>query len=349
MTRAPSTGIKHLPCNRCTRIHDALRRRERGGQLGLVPLAQGVRHVAHGDLEIGARACLQIANQVLDEGVVHEIADRHETGCQHRDRSTRTRRIARGCDRRLSLLQGPLRRDRVPTGGEDPLPEPLVYMMDPDGSNLVVLTDRTLYDLAIERERFSADQRFRVFVKDALRFDGERLPALYFYDYLYNAEEQITRFGSGIAWDPVWSPTHEQITFVSNDSGDDEIWIVNRDGSNLKQLTESNESFNAREIGKDTFIPEVNRRPSWSPDGSQVVFWSNRTGHPQIWVTNADGSNLYSLSTAEHNDWDPVWIKYTDPPRNLIPTGPPGLESRLNPPETPPDNNEGSTNPDSEP
>jgi Tol biopolymer transport system component len=101
---------------------------------------------------------------------------------------------------------------------------------------------------------------------------------------------------------------------VSNDSQDDEIWIVNRDGSGLRRLTESNEGFNAREIGKDTFVPEINGHPSWSPDGNQIVFTSTRSGHRQIWVMDADGSNLFSLSTTGYDDWNPVWIKYTDHP-----------------------------------
>jgi hypothetical protein len=30
---------------------------------------------------------------------------------------------------------------------------------------------------------------------------------------------------------------------------------------------------------------------------------------------DADGNNLHSLSRTGFNDWDPVWIKYTDPIR----------------------------------
>lgn len=206
------------------------------------------------------------------------------------------------------------------SGGPEPLRQPLVYVVDPDGGNLAVLADSTFYELAKARDVYSSDQRFVTFVKEFPRYSGdsgrhEMVPAIFYYDYEYNVEEQITFFGAGKAWDPVWSPTNEQVAFVSNDSSDDEIWITNRDGSGLQRLTETNEAYNGREIGKDTFIPEVNGHPSWSPDGRQIVFWSNRSGHRQIWVMNIDGSNAHSLSTTGYDDWNPVWIKYTDPAR----------------------------------
>jgi Tol biopolymer transport system component len=188
-----------------------------------------------------------------------------------------------------------------------PLGKPLVYVIDPDGGNLALLSDRWPYDLAQERDAFAADQRYRVFVRDAEHWENGRrkmLPALYFFDFLYGAEEQITHFGGGIAYDPAWSPTSEQITFVSNDSGNDEIWVINRDGGGALQLTRDQWNW-------------WDKHPSWSPDGSKIVFWSNRTGNRQIWVMDADGSNLHSLSRTRFNDWDPVWIKYTDPPPAL--------------------------------
>jgi hypothetical protein len=193
--------------------------------------------------------------------------------------------------------------------GEEALPlgEPLVYVIDPDGSNLALLTDRWPYALAEERDAFSADQRFRVFVKDAAHWENGRqrmIPAVYFFDFVYEVEEQISHFGGGIAYDPVWSPARDQIAFVSNDSDNDEIWVINHDGSGANQLTRDAYSW-------------WDKHPSWSPDGSKLVFWSNRTGNRQIWVMDADGSNLYSLSRTGFNDWDPVWIKYTDPPRPL--------------------------------
>jgi hypothetical protein len=149
-------------------------------------------------------------------------------------------------------------------------------------------------------------------------YEPENFPALYWRDAQLNQEEQLTHFGAGIAYAGVWSPVNNQIAFMSNSSGDDEIWIVNADGSNLLQLTESNEAYNAERIGKDTFVAEVNHHPSWSPDGQQIVFWSNRSGRAQIWVMNADGNNPVNLSQSNYNDWDPVWIKYPSFPPNAL-------------------------------
>jgi hypothetical protein len=193
-----------------------------------------------------------------------------------------------------------------------------LYVINPDGSGLGLLSAPWPYVLATEADQCSVDGRFRAFVKDAIidtgivnETSGEntpiqlRVPAVYYVDSLYNAEEQLTYFGvdeghQPFAYDPAWSPTAEQIAFVSDDTGNDEIWVINRDGSGARQLT-----LNQWEWDK---------HPSWSPDGSQIVFWSNRTGVQQIWVMDADGTNLHSLSTTGFNDYDPVWIKYSELP-----------------------------------
>jgi Tol biopolymer transport system component len=41
-----------------------------------------------------------------------------------------------------------------------------------------------------------------------------------------------------------------------------------------------------------------------------IAFKSNRdTGHFQIWVMNADGSDMHNISNSPYNDIDPVWVK----------------------------------------
>jgi hypothetical protein len=216
-----------------------------------------------------------------------------------------------------------------------PLTDPQVYVVNPDGSGLGILSARWPYDQAVKRDHLSSDQRYRVFVKDAIVNTGKidstgendvyqvGLAALFFYDFFYQVEGQVTHFspsvsGSpsghvdcravgantcrGIAYDPAWSPTSEQIAFVSNDGGNDEVWVINRDGGGALQLTRDNGNF-------------WDKHPSWSPDGKQIVFWSNRAGVRGIWIMDADGGNLRCLSQTGFNDWDPVWVKYTDPPR----------------------------------
>jgi len=204
-----------------------------------------------------------------------------------------------------------------------------IYMFDPANGQLARLTDSWPYEVVLAREAWSADLRWQVLTKDAIRYqdvgsgndqEGRRedVPALYVFDRLYNVEKQLTFFGLGIAYGGVWSPMAEKVAFVSNDSGDDEIWVANADGSQFLQLTSSNEQFNAREIGKDTFIPEINKHPSWSPDGTQIVFTSNRTGNDQLWIMNADGSDQRLLmgwdNWTPYTDWGPVWVKYLDQP-----------------------------------
>lgn len=201
------------------------------------------------------------------------------------------------------------------SGGPQPLAEPLAYVIDPDGGNLAVLTDYTFYNTALVRDTYSADQQYRAFAKES-----SGVPAIFYFDYHDNLVRPITFFGfdTGGAWEPAWSPMQEQIAFVSDVTQHEEIWVANRDGSGTRQVTQVDEAENARESGKDGFVPEANGHPSWSPDGSQIVFWSTRTGRQQIWVMNADGSNAHLLSPSQFDDWDPIWVKYTDPAREAV-------------------------------
>ncbi len=46
---------------------------------------------------------------------------------------------------------------------------------------------------------------------------------------------------------------------------------------------------------------------AWSPDGTQIAFWSDRDGNGEVYVMNADGSNPTNLTNDPGSDWWPVW------------------------------------------
>ena len=79
---------------------------------------------------------------------------------------------------------------------------------------------------------------------------------------------------------PAWSPDSTQIAFFSIRSGNNDIWVMDADGSNERQLTDD---------------PEDDRRPTWSPDGAYIAFDSDRGGSRNIWVMDASGENPRQL------------------------------------------------------
>jgi Tol biopolymer transport system component len=85
----------------------------------------------------------------------------------------------------------------------------------------------------------------------------------------------------------------QQLLFVSNQDGDREIFAVDFDGSNLKQLT-----FNNRD----------DYDASWSPDGDKILFSSNRDGgNSEVYLMNADGSEQTNLSSSAGFDGRARW------------------------------------------
>lgn len=81
-----------------------------------------------------------------------------------------------------------------------------------------------------------------------------------------------------------WTPDGQRIVYASTASGNNDIWIMDRDGSNQKQLTTD---------------PRLDVAPSVTPDGNSIIFASGRTGTSNIWMMDVDGSNVRRLTTTE--------------------------------------------------
>jgi Tol biopolymer transport system component len=99
---------------------------------------------------------------------------------------------------------------------------------------------------------------------------------------------------------PQWSPDSEAIAFIiewvsfpdevdvpSQATGD--IYAVQRDGTGLANLT-NHPASDGPTLGHDR------RGFSWSPDGTRIVFVSNRDGTDDLYVMNADGSGVRQLT-----------------------------------------------------
>jgi Tol biopolymer transport system component len=97
---------------------------------------------------------------------------------------------------------------------------------------------------------------------------------------------------TGVAPWPVWSPDGKRIAFTSSREGNDDVYVMNPDGSNVKRLTNH---------------PEGDQWPSWSPDGKRIAFQSYRDGNWEIYVMNADGSKQTNVSRNAAADWEPAW------------------------------------------
>lgn len=142
---------------------------------------------------------------------------------------------------------------------------------------------------------------------------------------------------------PVFSPDGKRVAFGLEDKDTTNIWIVDADGSNHKQLTNSQGYknihpfwsadgqqiiFNSNRENKDGFalysmnadgsnqvlLSDPNEKrtfASWSPDGTKIVFvkWWNDWKERDVFVMNSDGTNEVNLSkNARAKDGWPTWF-----------------------------------------
>src|SRR5689334_14287884 len=103
-----------------------------------------------------------------------------------------------------------------------------------------------------------------------------------------------TRIAEGLAFEmqPQFSPDGKRIAFTSDRGGGDNIWLMNVDGSDKRQLT------------KEDF--RLLNEPAWSPDGRFIAarkhFTTQRSlGTGEIWIYHVGGGDGY-VAVKKSND-----------------------------------------------
>jgi TolB protein len=155
-----------------------------------------------------------------------------------------------------------------------------IYLMNADGTNPRRVTNSQQDDFA---PALSPDGKQIVFSASGTLA-------------LINADGSGMRLLSEVfGVEPNWSPDGKQIVFsgLSNDSSGRPLTIVNADGSGLKVISDPKGFYDGW--------------ASFSPDGKQIVFYSNRDGRGKIFVMNPDGTNRRQLTTDEGDENYPAW------------------------------------------
>lgn len=188
----------------------------------------------------------------------------------------------------------------------------------PDGNNLLMTVSQNgspdIFKVTAdgrEMTRITNGPNRAMNVEPAVSPDGTKIafssdrsgqPMIYVMNRDGSGVKRLT-FAGRYNSSPTWAADGKSLVFAGYDKDHFDLFSVNIDGTGLKRLTDAK-----RQDGK----PADNRDPSYSPDGRQIAFISNRTGNTQIHIIDPDGNNERRI-TYDRFDWEqPKWSPYLD-------------------------------------
>ncbi|MEE9609923.1 MAG: hypothetical protein V3W19_01660 [Desulfatiglandales bacterium] len=178
-----------------------------------------------------------------------------------------------------------------------------IWSMNPDGSNRVNITRSP--SINESHPHWTPDSRRIVF--NSTKDDPFPLDQM---EFGYGEEicemdrdgSNVTRITEWEMWDTFasCSPDGKFIVWrrviladtVSDRRFNSEIYIMNRDGTKPKNISNH---------------PAFDGYPTWSYDGSSILFVSNRSGREQIYTMSADGTQVQRLVKSQDTDARPNW------------------------------------------
>jgi serine/threonine protein kinase len=165
-----------------------------------------------------------------------------------------------------------------------------VYSMNPDGSDQQPVPDPQVYNELASLEALSPNRDRQIVV----RTEGNAELWLVTIDPGQN-EWRIT-YSEYQDYDPAWSPAGDLIAFVSEQTGNGDIYISTPLGFDMRRITFNEDAHD--------------RHPSWSPNGRYLAFWSDqRFNLRQIYVYDIWTGETNIIGSGPFNDWDPLWVK----------------------------------------
>jgi TolB protein len=158
-----------------------------------------------------------------------------------------------------------------------------IYTQTIDGDDLFRRTDNPTINLF---PSFDKSARYLLYLSYK-----SREPALYLADLKQKVESKITSprgmiIGGGI------SPDGQQIAAAVEHGGATNLYLLDRDGSELRELTHTG---------------GINVSPAFSPDGSTLAFTSDRSGTPQIYVMPLAGGAARRITFKGDYNTTPAW------------------------------------------